>query len=655
MTYSTIHHRPRWDYWALATASAALLLAAVGFGTARAETRVHNVVADREEGRLYIDGLQFKLGLTSEQVVYVEINGIPLTVDTVGATDDYLMAELPSGLQTLPDGEYQIFVSRKCKAITKTCKYIDPHAAPIDQRTIYSLSMKPAGEVGPEGPAGPAGPAGPTGPAGTTGATGPQGPQGVAGPTGATGAAGPQGAVGPMGPQGPQGPEGDPGSFDAWGKLGTWGSLEAFNFIGTGDNVPLNFRVNNVRALRIEPKSVSPNLIGGNPNNVIDSGFGSVIAGGGTAEGEAPFGDGLPTAPNRVLDSFGTVGGGAGNSAGSTSSTGSAIFATVPGGYKNAASGTFSTVGGGRDNTGSGRHSIVGGGSGNQATAFNATIGGGSGNTAVGDYSTIGGGSGNTAGDTSTVGGGGGNMATAPYSSVIGGGGNRALAQYSTVAGGYGNYAAGEFSFAAGHRAKIGSGADGSFVFADASDADMDIGLANSFSARVVNGARFFTNTALTQGVRVNPGGGAWVSISDKNAKTNFTPVDAQAVLEKVAQMPLSTWSYKSEDAAIRHMGPMAQDFHAAFGLSGDDDKGITTIDADGVALAAIQGLYRELQKKGTQLAEMETRLSEREAQLRAVQATQDELVHALRVQNRLLETRLESLERQNGLKTVSY
>ena len=80
------------------------------------------------------------------------------------------------------------------------------------------------------------------------------------------------------------------------------------------------------------------------------------------------------------------------------------------------------------------------------------------------------------------------------------------------------------------------------------------------------------------------------------------------SVLEKLAAVPISTWNWRTEDAGIRHMGPMAQDFRAAFGL-GPDDKHITTIDADGVALAAIQGLHRAGQQKDARIAELEKRL----------------------------------------------
>ena len=71
----------------------------------------------------------------------------------------------------------------------------------------------------------------------------------------------------------------------------------------------------------------------------------------------------------------------------------------------------------------------------------------------------------------------------------------------------------------------------------------------------------------------------------------------------------METWNYKSQDPSIRHVGPMAQDFYAAFGV-GEDEKHITTIDADGVALAAIQGLYRLAQEKDREIGDLKARLT---------------------------------------------
>jgi hypothetical protein len=82
-------------------------------------------------------------------------------------------------------------------------------------------------------------------------------------------------------------------------------------------------------------------------------------------------------------------------------------------------------------------------------------------------------------------------------------------------------------------------------------------------------------------------------------------------LLDKVAAMPISHWNFKG-DTATPHLGPMAQDFHAAFGL-GTDDKHIATVDADGVALAAIQGLNQKLDETRAENAELKQRLEKLE------------------------------------------
>jgi hypothetical protein len=68
-------------------------------------------------------------------------------------------------------------------------------------------------------------------------------------------------------------------------------------------------------------------------------------------------------------------------------------------------------------------------------------------------------------------------------------------------------------------------------------------------------------------------------------------------------------------------MGPVAQDFHAAFGL-GSDDKGISTVDADGVALAAIQALNRKVEEKDARIRELEQRMERLERLLNTSTST---------------------------------
>jgi hypothetical protein len=93
--------------------------------------------------------------------------------------------------------------------------------------------------------------------------------------------------------------------------------------------------------------------------------------------------------------------------------------------------------------------------------------------------------------------------------------------------------------------------------------------------------------------------------VSDRNLKRDFEPVDKQAILESVARLPVSTWSYKADDPSVRHMGPMAQDFRAAFAL-GNTDKAYNPIDAHGVALAAVQALYERIEEQEIRLERLE-------------------------------------------------
>ena len=83
--------------------------------------------------------------------------------------------------------------------------------------------------------------------------------------------------------------------------------------------------------------------------------------------------------------------------------------------------------------------------------------------------------------------------------------------------------------------------------------------------------------------------------------------VDGYEILEKLAALPVSTWNYTWDPPSTRHLGPMAQDFKAAFGL-GDSDTVIGFVDANGVNVVAIQALYRKLQALEARVAELEGR-----------------------------------------------
>ena len=108
--------------------------------------------------------------------------------------------------------------------------------------------------------------------------------------------------------------------------------------------------------------------------------------------------------------------------------------------------------------------------------------------------------------------------------------------------------------------------------------------------------------------------------ISDRNAKADFRPIDVQDVLARVAALDITTWRYKKDTPDVRHLGPMAQDFKAAFGL-GDTDRMIFPLDATGVSLAAIQALHQRLGAAEAENDDLRERLGRLERRLAELEA----------------------------------
>lgn|GEM_PF-6037506 len=133
----------------------------------------------------------------------------------------------------------------------------------------------------------------------------------------------------------------------------------------------------------------------------------------------------------------------------------------------------------------------------------------------------------------------------------------------------------------------------------------------NQFSVRAAGGYQLFSTSTLSAGVSLSAGGGSWTSISDRNAKDNITAVNPRDILRGVLRLPISTWNYKGQ--SFRHIGAMAQDFYSTFNV-GENDKTITTVDPDGVALAAIQGLNEELKDRDVKIEKLETQLKQQQS-----------------------------------------
>ncbi|MBL9137713.1 MAG: tail fiber domain-containing protein [Verrucomicrobiales bacterium] len=102
---------------------------------------------------------------------------------------------------------------------------------------------------------------------------------------------------------------------------------------------------------------------------------------------------------------------------------------------------------------------------------------------------------------------------------------------------------------------------------------------------------------------------------SDKAAKSEFRAVDSNEVLDKVSRLPISTWSYR-DNSRVRHVGPMAQDFKAAFDVGSDDGRHISVVDGIGVSLAAIQGLHAQLRDSQSRVADQDQEIAQLKADL---------------------------------------
>ena len=114
--------------------------------------------------------------------------------------------------------------------------------------------------------------------------------------------------------------------------------------------------------------------------------------------------------------------------------------------------------------------------------------------------------------------------------------------------------------------------------------------------------------------------GGTLTQGSDRDTKRDITAIQPEEILAKVANLPITTWNRKTDDPSVRHMGPMAQDFSATFGL-GEDDRHIAILDIAGVSLASIQALYRMSTAKDAEIAELRRENADLAQRLAALEA----------------------------------
>ena len=394
-----------------------------------------------------------------------------------------------------------------------------------------------------------------------------------------------------------------------------------------------------------------PNVLAGDSTNHIAAGvIGATISGGG---GDL-FGS-SNSHPDSVLGDWGTIGGGLANVAGKYSTIAGGFdnsakaeagavggghlndvrgdYGSIAGGLANDANGEFSTVAGGFDNDVDGGRGTIGGGSGNYVSGFKATVPGGSSNLASGNYSFAAGDQARAVHNGTFVWGDA-QSAPATFEST---GDNQFLIQ---AGGGVGvNTASPNRELTVFDRDDSGD----SFINVTAtnsSDRELLLGVNQStggvISMQTNNALDFRTNSssrmkieadgqiAIARSSASHPvhvgtnsstgngahvtAGGSWTNGSSRNFKSSFEDVDPVVILHKLADLPVTTWTYGNPDEG-RHMGPVAEDFAEAFGL-GADERYISTTDADGVAMAAIQGLYRLVMQQRKTIERLERRVA---------------------------------------------
>lgn len=406
--------------------------------------------------------------------------------------------------------------------------------------------------------------------------------------------------------------------------------------------------------------------VGGGGSNQVSNNFGT-IAGGNNNSVTGGAGVVAGGSDNIASGSNAAVGGGARNSASASNSVVAGGFfnlatgarAGVLSGDEVIASGDYSAIAGGIDNRATGERSNISGGTNGLASGMGSAVPGGTDNCAGGDQSWAGGSraivrSGNGVGDVACAAGSGdangdegsfiwadtqaGNFVSSNANQFLvrAGGGVAINGTPPNANGGFeftvfGNPPDSGFvelglipnpvpNPGTGERIELGAGVGG----AGSNDANFRIAHRNNagafFEHLALNGdgsAVVRSNPANTAvGVSLAVGAGSWSSLSDRAVKTDVRTIDPQQVLARLNAMPISEWRYIGQQPGVRHIGPMAQDFRAAFGL-GENDTTINTVDADGIALAAIQGLSQQVAEAKAENDTLRAKLAELEALIR--------------------------------------
>lgn len=344
-------------------------------------------------------------------------------------------------------------------------------------------------------------------------------------------------------------------------------------------------------------------FLGAGKSNLLKSVYGAIVSGeSGLASGK-PYefiGSGYS---NQINGTGSAIVNGTTNWIG-TMSIGDSSYSFIGAGGQNRIqdTSTGAIVAGQANQLVSSSYSFIGAGNANIVTGafYSSVVAGYNNKITVPSYAFIGAGSDNTI------------SGSGPYSAIVAGQSATVTGSNSTVLNGLSNTISGQYAVAGGVYSQITHA--NTFMWNSTSTSVFSSSAVGEFAITSHGGVRFFTNTGRSTGMTLAAGASSWSAVSSEALKTNFKPVEQQAILAKLLTVPIRTYNYKDGDSyhPTINLGPTAEDWDGAFAdilgrktiaLDGAEIPAINDGDKLGVALAAIQALTMEVNELKAKLA----------------------------------------------------
>ncbi|MFA4989703.1 MAG: tail fiber domain-containing protein [Candidatus Omnitrophota bacterium] len=129
------------------------------------------------------------------------------------------------------------------------------------------------------------------------------------------------------------------------------------------------------------------------------------------------------------------------------------------------------------------------------------------------------------------------------------------------------------------------------------------------------DGAHWYSGTGasysnVASNVSLWNASGTWIGSSSRKLKENFIQLDPDDLLNKINQLDITRWNFKSEGKSITHIGPVAEDFYRIF-ETGDAENHLATLDTAGVSLAGVKALYAKVKSQQNKIESLESSIQQ--------------------------------------------